>query len=175
MGSLLKVTKSQTKNILIYETMPTHISKQLSLYQSQSSWMDSLWWTGDLSRVYPCLSPEESWDRLQQIPVCHGVGGAWQPFFVFLLVLWVLFCALCSPVFCLPCFLFYFEGLSCPRGVYLHFPSVHLPNCLHLSLVCKSCLSLSVCHLVCLFSPVSLPGLFSCSCLAAPSPFGGSY
>ena len=29
----------------------------------------ALRWTGDLSRMYPCLLPEESWDRLQQMPV----------------------------------------------------------------------------------------------------------
>ena len=37
----------------------------------------ALRWTGNLSRVYPSLSPEESWERFQQIPVTLkiGVGG----------------------------------------------------------------------------------------------------
>ena len=44
----------------------------------------ALRWTSDLSRVYPCLSPEESWDRLHQIPVTQGtikqvgIMGGWN-------------------------------------------------------------------------------------------------
>ena len=68
----------------------------------------------------------------------------------FSFVLWVLFCVFDSPVFCLPCFLFYFESLPCPHGVYLHFPSVHLPKRLHLPLICS----------VVYFSPV-FPFLFA--------------
>ena len=62
------------------------------------------------------------------VPVSHGRPSWFSS----------LFCGLDSPVCCLTCFLFYFEGPSCPRLGKLHFPPVHLPDCLHLPLVSPS-------------------------------------
>ena len=126
---------------------------------------------------------------------CFDVGGdcivpsvseAWHPFFVFLFVLWVLFCVLDFPVFYLPCFLFYFECLSCLCGVYLHLTSVNFPNCLHLPLICSFMyLSLvfpfvfagsSVYFLWCLcLSCFPVPALLPHHHLEAPVKFGFSF
>ena len=69
--------------------------------------------------------------------VCYDLDRPWQAFLVSLGFL-VLFCGLVPPVGCQTCFLFYFEGPSCPHLFQLLFPPVHLPGCLHLPLVCPS-------------------------------------